>query len=302
MADYRLIYVTGMKPKPPVRPHRELLLRVLDAALTRHDPALAGRLQQQPDIFTLVSWTSLLYDQQRAIERDLPGVERLLAEPEPSAVDRKEIDRSGRRLARYWHLLGDSYPSLTRIVANPALRATLAEVRRYLEDREGIGSRIRALLTEPLKAAWQSGSPVMLIGHSLGSVLAYDALWELSRREGHPGRVSLFLSLGSPIATRFIRVGLCGADLSGGQRYPSNIERWVNVSARGELVALHPRIGPFFRPMRRLGLTAAIEDYSIYNHFHGDDGLDVHKSYGYLNHPLVAGVVARWLRECSNGS
>jgi hypothetical protein len=134
-----------------------------------------------------------------------------------------------------------------------------------------------------------------LIGHSLGSVLAYDTLWELSRRDRHNGRVDVFMSLGSPIATRFIRMRLLGADQNGALRYPANIERWINVSARGELVALHPRIRPYFREMQSLGLVRSIEDRQIYNHYRGETGLDVHRSYGYLNHPVVAGTIAEWL-------
>lgn len=286
-----------MKPKPPPAQHREALVRVLDAALARHDASLAGWLDETPNGFTLVSWTSLLYPTRRDIGRDLPGVESLLASPEPSASDRSEIDRVRRRLRRWWHLLGDSYPSLTDLVASRALKETLGEVHRYIENRDGIGGRIRELVRQPLLDAWQAGARVMLIGHSLGSVLAYDALWELSRRDRHPGRVDFFMSLGSPIATRFIRKKLQGAALQGAAKFPANIGRWLNVSARGELVALHPRVVPFFGAMKRFGLVESIEDREIYNHFRGDLGLDVHKSYGYLNHPTVAGPIAAWLRE-----
>jgi hypothetical protein len=62
------------------------------------------------------------------------------------------------------------------------------------------------------------------------------------------------------------------------------------------MVALHRRIKPFFAEMVKLGLIESIEDEpGIYNHFRGDRGLDVHRSYGYLNHPLVAGLICRWL-------
>ncbi len=114
--------------------------------------------------------------------------------------------------------------------------------------------------------------------------------------ERHPGRVDLLLTLGSPIATRFIRKALQGTGRAGADRYPENIGRWRNVTARGELVALHPRIKPFFRQMIQLGLVDSIEDdVDIYNHFYGPNGLDVHKSYGYLNHASVAGPIADWI-------
>lgn len=296
MSAPRIIYVTGMKPKPPPDQHRSALVRVLSAALGREQPALAGWLESDPGNFALVSWTTLLYPHHRDIRLDLPGIERLLEEPEPSQADRREIDSPWRELARIWHLFGDSFPRITDIVAPAALKETLADVRRYLENRGGIAARIRAAVREPLLAAWEQDAKVLLMGHSLGSVIAFDVLWELSRRDAHPGRVDLFVSLGSPIATRFIRHGLEGAHLGGRERYPGNIGRWLNVSARGEMVALHPRVRPFFGAMLKLGLVEAIDDHAgIYTHFRGPRGLDVHKSYGYLNHPVVAGAVADWL-------
>jgi len=48
--------------------------------------------------------------------------------------------------------------------------------------------------------------------------------------------------------------------------------------------------------MLRLGLIQSIDDEpAIYNHFRGEFGLDVHKSYGYLNHAVVASRICRWL-------
>ena len=37
------------------------------------------------------------------------------------------------------------------------------------------------MLKMPLRAAWGSGRPVLLAAHSMGSVIAYDALWEMTR-------------------------------------------------------------------------------------------------------------------------
>lgn len=295
MTQARIVYVTGMKPKPPPELHKAVLTRVLAAGLARADPAAAQWLMARPENFTLVSWTRLLYDDlQRDIRLDLPGIERLLAQPEPTPADRREIDSLKRRLARLWHLFGDSSPWLTDIVARPDLRLTLAEVRRYVENRDGISRTIRAELKNALDEAWHAGERVLLIGHSLGSVIAYDTLWELSRG-ATGGRVELFLTLGSPLATRFIRMAVKGHGLPGRDRYPNNIDRWANVTARGELVALHPKLAPFFGAMADLSLVASLEDYAVYNHFRGIAGLDVHKSYGYLVNRRIAELIVEWL-------
>jgi len=292
----RIIYVTGMKPKPEPRLHRPELMRVLSASLARVAPPAADWLHERPENFVLVSWTSLLYDERRDIELDRPGVERLLQSPLPSAIDRREADAPGLALRRILHLIGDSFPWLSSLVATPALQVTLADVHRYLGNADGIADRIRQLLVLPLRAAWATGDRVLLIGHSLGSVIAYDTLWQLSRNADDSGRVELLMTLGSPLATRFIRKGLRGAGQTGPMRYPTNVDEWVNVAARGEMVALHRRVRPFFAGMLASGALREIEDVpGIYNHFRSADGLNPHKSYGYLNHSVVARRICRWL-------
>ena len=292
----RIIYITGVKPKPEPAVHRPVLVRVLTSAMARFSAAAAEWLNSEKRNFRLVSWTSLLYSEYADIEVDLPGVDRLLEQPTPTDNDRREANAIRWSLLRLWHLVGDSYPWLSRIVASPALKLTLADVRRYLANHDGIADSIRQCLIDEIVEAWNAGDDLLLIGHSLGSVIAYDCLWQLSRKDGHAGRVELLMTLGSPLATRFIRKALQGADLPEPERYPTNIDRWVNVSARGEMVALHRRVRPFFAAMQRAGLVQSIEDVTgIYNHFRVNGRLNVHKSYGYLNHPAVAGRIVRWL-------
>jgi hypothetical protein len=276
--------------------HRPELLRVLEAGLRRQAPAAGDWLRSRPENFVLVSWTSLLYREKRDIALDRPGAEGLLQQPEASARDKREADAPGLALRRAGHLIGDSMPLLSALLAPAALKLTLADVQRYLGNVDGVAERIRAELRRTLLAAWAAGDRVLLIGHSLGSVIAYDSLWQLARERDEGGRVELLLTLGSPLATRFIRKQLQGTNRSGAERYPDNIDRWVNVAARGEMVALHRRVRPFFAGMLRLGLISEIEDVpGIYNHYRGADGLNPHKSYGYLNHPAVAGRISRWL-------
>ncbi|MBN1238668.1 MAG: hypothetical protein JXB36_09205 [Gammaproteobacteria bacterium] len=289
-----------MKPKPRPDAHRRELLRAMIAGLSWERPEAARLLRSHPESLTLVSWTHTFYGQHRDIALDIPGIDRILHDPEPSEEDLREIDSTARRIRRLWHLVGDALPFLGRIVARPELRLTMTEVHRYHSDEGGIATAVRGMLKEALRAAWQAGERVLLIGHSLGSVIAYDTLWELSRRDGEPGRVDLLITLGSPLATRFIRKSLRGVDRDGPERYPGNIRRWENFTARGELMALRPQLRPLFEPMIDLGLTEDIVDHTeLYNHFRGDIGLNVHKSYGYLVHRLVAGCIGDWMLEGS---
>jgi pimeloyl-ACP methyl ester carboxylesterase len=295
LTNPRIIFVPGMKPKPPPRVHKRELLRTLVTGLAWARPDAARLLRDNSNWFTLVSWTHRFYGKYRDIALDLPGIERLLHQPEPSAEDLREIDSAARRVHRLVHLVGDALPFFGRLVARPELRLTMSEVLRYFSDDDGVASDIRGLLKTVLREAWRSNERVLLIGHSLGSVIAYDTLWELSRDEGETRSVELFITMGSPLATRFIRRSLRGADRSGAERYPANIERWVNFAAKGEMTALRP-MRPYFSPMLDLGLVESIEDETeLYNHFRSEIGLNVHMSYGYLVNPKVAERIGDWL-------
>jgi hypothetical protein len=284
-----------LKAKPRPELYRAQLERVLLAGLERTRPAAARWLREHTHAFSVVAWTHLFYETYRDIALDLPGIDRLLTLRAPTDADRRELASWSRRLKRIAHVIGDALPPLGRRLAHPAMRLQMHEATRYLRDRDGAGTAIRALLRAELEAAWAADARVLLIGHSLGSVISYDTLWDLSDA-GSPGRVDLFISMGSPLATRFIRRRLRGAGLEGAAAYPRNIRRWANLAARGDTTALRPRIKPFFRAMLDLGLTESIEDHvDLENYFRGSIGLNAHEAYGYLAQRTLAELVGDWL-------
>lgn len=293
----RIIFVPGLAPKPPPEVHEPQLRRVLLAALERARPRAAQWLAANPDRFALVSWTYLFYGTHRDIALDMPGIERLLAYAQPTPEERRQIASWPRRLMRLSHIVGDMLPLLGRKLARPGIRLQMHDASRYLRDREGIGTAIRERVGAVLERAWAEGERVALIGHSLGSVIAYDTLWELARVPGGAERrVDLFISMGSPLATHFIRRRLRGTGREGRDKYPTNIRRWVNLSARGDLTSLRPRLKPFFGEMVDLGLLESFEDYvNLDNFFRADFGLNAHEAYGYLAQPKLAEIVGDWL-------
>ena len=108
----------------------------------------------------------------------------------------------------------------------------------------------------------------------------------------------MLMTLGSPIATHFVQRSIKGAGERGASRYPHNIRRWVNFTARGDTTALQPRVKPLYREMLALGLVDSIEDYVEFdNYFRGSLGLNPHEVYGYLAQPALAEVIADWLEE-----
>lgn len=294
----RIIFVPGLNPKPPPGLYRAQLARVLGAGLRRTRPRAAAWFAEHDDAFVLVAWTHLFYGAYRDITVDLPGIGRLLADSEPSEADLRELRSWRRRALRWLHLVGDALPLLGRTFAPGSTRLLLHEANRYLKNRDGVGAAVRGVLRATLENAWRDGASVLLIGHSLGSVIAYDTLWELTHRQRAGGQVSLLVTMGSPLVTRFVQRSVQGASASGAERYPHNVRRWVNLTARGDTTALKARLKPHYRQMLDLNLVDSIEDYVDFdNAFRTALGLNAHDAYAYLAQHTLAEIVGDWLER-----
>lgn len=107
------------------------------------------------------------------------------------------------------------------------------EVTAYLEHRDQ-----REAARNVVAATIARHSPRVVIAHSLGSVVAYEALW------AHPEpTVELLVTLGSPLGLPgAIFNRLEPAPVAGRGHRPPGVRRWVNIADPGDLVAL-PRSG-----------------------------------------------------------
>jgi pimeloyl-ACP methyl ester carboxylesterase len=288
---FDIVFIPGLRPKPENPIYREALLQCISFGLRRYCAEEAGILDAAHDAFRIYSWTHDVYGEHRDIALDLAGIGALLAAPVPDAGERAVIESWSLRLTRVAHQIGDLVPLLGRMFASERQRMMMSEATDYLRDRGGVGSQTRAGLAEMLLGSWTEGSRLIVVGHSLGSVIAYDTLWELS--QSSPLRVHRFITIGSPLGTRFVRRALLGAEKSGASRYPHNIRHWTNIAAKGELTALYPKLRDAYGEMLDLGLLEDFDEYiDVYNHFVGAGGLNVHSEYGYLIQPEFARALA----------
>jgi hypothetical protein len=89
---------------------------------------------------------------------------------------------------------------------------------------------------------------------------------------------------------------LKGAGKSGYGRYPTNIRRWKNLAAVGDLTALDRDLGNDFAEMLELGLLETLEDEAILNYYRLNGELNVHAEYGYLVNEKTARTIVSWWR------
>jgi hypothetical protein len=107
---------------------------------------------------------------------------------------------------------------------------TLNQVTKYLTDdaiRRTVQERISRLVTANTR---------VIIGHSLGSIAAYEAAHCL--RQPLP----LLLTLGSPLGLRSIVYDR----LQPPANFPVQVRRWVNIADKNDLIAAEPLLEPQF--------------------------------------------------------
>jgi len=296
-ADPLIIYVPGLMPKPEPAVHRRELLRCLTAGIERVDRRAARALRDHEQLFDVVGWTYDFYGRHRDVNIDLAAIDALIRQPEAGEADMAEAFSPKRRLLRSIYQAADHLPFLIPHFADENLQIHLRDLRRYVRNEYDIADFVRRLLKLPLRAAARAGRPTLLIAHSMGTVIAYDSLWQLSRRTAEDVNIDLLVTLGSPLGQRYIQSRLLGFKARGEHRFPANIGRWVNIAATGELTALDMNLANDFAEMIELGLLESIEDYEVYNHFRLQGELNVHAEYGYLISEVCAKIVADWLHR-----
>jgi len=130
---------------------------------------------------------------------------------------------------------------ITSVVADSeggALLRSLSADASFLSDsRKRCASEQR--LGDAIDRARREGRPVILVAHSLGSLVAYDYL--SSRAD--TGLVQLFVTIGSPVGAPELRRLLLGGDGSDTLARPAGVTTWVNVRNESDPFATPISIG-----------------------------------------------------------
>jgi len=292
-----ILYVPGLLPKPEPGPHRDALFRCLIAGIRRHDEKVALDIAANLHCFDVISWTYDFYKSHRAIAIDQAAIEAVIQQDSASKEDIVEATSWQRRVARWIFSLADVMPFLIPHIANERLELHMRDLRRYVRNSNEIAEHTRQMLKIPLRAAAEAGRPILLIGHSMGSVIAWDSLWQLAHSDDDHVAVDLFLTMGSPLGQHYIQRRLQGGAESGASRFVSGIRRWVNLTAVGDLTAIDPVLADDFAEMVDLGMVESIDDHVLHNYFRLDGVLNVHAEYGYLANDVTARLVSDWWRS-----
>jgi hypothetical protein len=140
------------------------------------------------------------------------------------------------------------------------VRRSLAQVTRYLTDD--------TIRSEALESVFKLVEPntKVLIGHSLGSLVAYEAMHIIKQP------LPLLITLGSPLGLHTVVYERLRPQPP---RFPPNLQRWVNVADQDDFIAAEPHLEKLFA--RNMPTGAVFEGgYTV------DNGADPHNSNFYL--------------------
>ena len=301
-----IIYVHGSGAKPDVQSLGRYWHKALSHAMERNHPNSFDTFNDANHEFVYygdlnnahLESKGKSYDAELDIADRNNVLEALSAMKGKSFASRRRYEKlPGRSLLG--ELLADVGMPVARAlgVSNRVITRVLPELALYWQDAD-VGNTIRGRIQEAIRSATVRRDEVALIAHCMGSVAAFDALWELTYSEKfdwyNGEKVKLWITLGSPLGDETVKSHLFGAE-SKNQQFPGNIVKWVNFSAEDDYVSHDNAIRNDFQEMLKERRLSHIEDHRIFNYAVRYGKSNPHSVAGYLIHPRVARSLNDWL-------
>jgi len=171
---------------------------------------------------------------------------------------------------------------LARSIGSPrvVIRA-LDDVNLYMTPNGAIACQVNRVVRDAVIDAAHRGRPVVIAAHSLGTLVSFRVLNELSR--SHPEiTIDRFVTFGSQLPLQGLPEILVGQDSLQSLMLP-NVKSWVNIVGLGDPAAWavrdNDRIDQSDRRIVELNVAT--------------DPSDQHSAFAYLKHPLTALAIGR---------
>lgn len=163
-------------------------------------------------------------------------------------------------------------------VAESVLKAKLKDLYRYYHE-EGARQELRRRLKEAILT--HRDKRIMLVAHSMGTIVAYDVLRELGREDATLA-IEHFVTIGSPLGMPHVKYRI--AQENPLVRTPSIVKCWSNLADRRDPVAIDVHLADDYE---KNAYGVKVRDDLVLNDWGGIH----HKSYGYLRTPEFSNLV-----------
>jgi hypothetical protein len=258
--------------------------------------------------FHMVYWAGLLHtepldarERDRSSGRYIPSPYHPIDAPinkKPSRFRKRFLDELERLLDAV--VFTDKSFINFEIIADRIIQRLFSDLEVYYYkrclDRNGNSRPAKEVIRDELAEALRKNRrrKILLIAHSMGSIIAYDVLC----RADSGIRVDTFVTIGSPLGWPFI-MKKHGKEHPGSGRArslpktPEAIQKaWYNLSDLDDSVALNYDIAGDYGKNSR-GIRP--EDSIIYNTYLHRGKRDTHSSVGYLRTPEMSRIIQDFL-------
>lgn len=297
-----IIGIHGLRNKPP----KNLLKRWWKAAIREGLFSITKPRLLFP--FEMVFWADVLHPESLDPRQKNPGHPLYIKEPycraghgnrkKPSGFRKKILDLLEKQMDNIF-LNEDrsiNFASLTDKIIRNHFEDLHIYYSNSVEDKKGNAIPARDLIRDRLIQVLEKhrGKKILLIAHSMGSIIAYDVL-SLGLTDV---AVDTLVTMGSPLALPVIiqkNAAERGEKLQNEKLpTPEQIQRkWWNLSDLQDKVALNYTLGDDYGPNSG---DVSPKDIAVYNNYAQNNERNPHKSYGYLRTPEMAWIIHNFLK------
>lgn len=259
--------------------------------------------------FKMVYWADILHETPLSLEVEDPENPLFLEEPyvKGELTIRKEDASFVSKILNYIEeqldkiFLNEDFSINFKNVTDKLIHHYFTELETYYGEgcssngdqdcssKEKIQNRLSSLLGE------YKDYEILLIPHSMGSIIAFDVLTKLTEEIS----INTFVTIGSPLGLPVI-----GARIFAEQKkinpslkkpvVPNSVSsRWYNLSDNLDKIALDHTLNDDFNANNH-GIKA--KDFFVYNNYEINGKPNPHKSYGYLRTPELASIINKFLK------
>lgn len=255
--------------------------------------------------FKLVYWADVLYDHPKDANCSNPEDPYFISEPyEPETFPQEKKDHSLRKKIMDSIVeeinkifLNDDYSLNFTALNDLIIKNYFKDLDAYYSDKiDGKYKPVKETMRERLKSVLieHKDDDIMLIAHSMGSIIAFDVL-SLFEEEI---QIDTFVTIGSPLGLPVVKSKIA-AELKLKNHKTSKLgapvsikNQWLNFSDLEDRVAFNYKLGDDFS--ENLNGIKVI-DFEVTNTYVTNGQHNPHKSYGYLRTPELAEKIYQFL-------
>jgi hypothetical protein len=278
-----IIGIHGLANKPPVDEKTRWWRDAITEGLSRNEG-----LDGATFTFGFVYWADLRYETPLAGDavtepyRPQPASEPLHgAEDAPSLTGQDVLATLYAGIDRVEEMTGIT------LVDDLILEHRFDDLWHYHGER-AFAAEVRARLSERLAEC--RGHRILLVAHSMGSVIAYDVL-RLLERDAPDLRVDHLVTVGSPLGLAKVKMKI--ESEFGATRVPNNVKNWTNLADGNDIVTVTGTLADDYAPS---DTGVVLDDHRVVNDYRRPTGeANHHKSYGYLRTPEFSRIARGFL-------